>query len=96
MDANVQYSLLISCGVHVIFGPPLFLYTPPEDMSFSGRAGEAFQSEAGGAEGMFYGPFAAVGYQQGAGCAAGGNVAEDCLIPQIRLGGRGECIIIHH
>ena len=65
-------------------------------MSFPGRAGEAFQSEAGGAEGLFYGSFAAVGYQLGAGGAAGSNVAEDCLIPQIGLGGRGECIIIYH
>jgi len=65
-------------------------------MSFSGRAGEALKGEAGGAEGLFYGPFAAVGYKQGAGCTTGSNGAEDCLIPQIGLGGRGECIIIHH
>ena len=46
------------------FGPPFFLLQrSSEDMSFAGRAGKALEGEASIAEGLFYGPFAAIGDQ---------------------------------
>ena len=62
-------------------------------MSFSWRAGKAFKCETCIAEGLFYSAFAAVGYQNGTLSATCGNSAENHFIPQLRLGGRRECVI---
>ena len=59
-----------------------------EDMPFARRAREAFKGESCVAKCLFHCPFAAVGKEYGAGCTAGGNGAEYCLIPQFGLGGR--------
>ena len=64
-------------------------------MPFAWRAREAFKGESCVAEGLFHCSFAAVGKEYGAGCTAGGNGAEYCLIPQFRLGGRWKSVIQH-
>ena len=65
-------------------------------MPFPGRAGKALKGEACVAEGLFYGSFAAVGDQHGAGRASCGNVAENLLIPQVWLCGRGDCVVEYY
>ena len=67
-----------------------------QDVSFSWRAGKAFKGETGAAECLFYSPFAAVCYKYGAGGASGGNGAENSFVPQLRLGGRRECVIKYY
>ena len=62
-------------------------------MSFAGRAGKALKGEAGVAECLFDSTFAAISYKHRAGRASCGNVAENALVPQFRLCGRGECVI---
>ena len=75
---------------------PLFLQPPPDDVSFSWRAGKAFKGESGAAESLLYSPFAAVCYKYGAGRASGSNGAENSFVPQLRLGGRRECVIKYY
>ena len=62
-------------------------------MSFAGRAGKALKGETGVAECLFDSTFAAISYKHRAGRASCGNVAENALVPQFRLCGRGKCVI---
>lgn len=70
------------------FGFALFgyaLFGGAENVAFAGRAAEAFELEAGVAEGLFDCSFGAVGCEDCSGCSIKGNFAEYFYVPKLRL-----------
>lgn len=87
---NCWRNISLKCMLYVC------LECSAQDVSFSWRAGKAFKGESCAAECLFYSPFAAVCYKYGAGGASGGNGAENSFVPELRLGGRRECVIKYY
>ena len=85
LSGGAGYVTRFGCALlcYALFGCALF--GGAENVAFAGRAAEAFELEAGVAEGLFDCSFGAVGCEDCSGCSIVGNFAEYFYVPKLRL-----------